>query len=378
LKPRHFLKPGAIYHLKDILREINPRHIFLVSGKNSYLASGADRFLKPILKNYPCTRFYDFETNPDAEDVKIAREQFLQKQYDLIIAVGGGSVLDMAKLIKYSLINKFSFLDYRPQEELVNSKNIPLIAIPTTSGSGSEATQFAVLYINGVKHSIEDRRLVPEIAIIDPDLTFSLPARLTAMTGMDALCQAVESYWSVNSTAGSKNYAREAIQLILPSIEQAVHKPSPTTRFAMSKSSYLAGKAINISKTTAPHALSYYLTSRLGIPHGQAVSLTLGEFFIFNDAVSDNDIMDSRGVEYVKKSMKELFKLLKAENAMAAAGYITNFMENIGLQTKLTQLVSKEKINLDVWSENINYERLSNNPRKMTKQQCKSILNKVL
>jgi alcohol dehydrogenase class IV len=378
LKPRHFLKPDALSHLKDVLCEINPSHIFLVSGKNSYYSSGAERFLKPVLKNYTCTRYHDFKTNPDAEDVKMALEHFQRERHDLIIAIGGGSVLDMAKIIKYSLTNKLSFLDFRSHTDPVNTQNIPLIAIPTTAGSGSEATQFAVLYINGVKHSIEDRCILPEIAIIDPDLTLSLPAGLTAVTGMDALCQAVESYWSVNSTIESKNYAREAIQLILPSIEQAVHEPSPAVRIAMSRSSYLAGKAINISKTTAPHALSYYMTSKLGIPHGQAVSLTLGEFFIYNHGVSNKDISDNRGVSYVKKSMKELFELLQVKNAIAAAKYISNLMIKIGLSNKLTELVSGKQIEIDEWIEDINYERLTNNPRKITKQQCKSILQKIL
>jgi alcohol dehydrogenase class IV len=120
------------------------------------------------------------------------------------------------------------------------------------------------------------------------------------------------------------------------------------------------------------------MTSKLGIPHGQAVSLTLGEFFIYNHGVSNKDISDNRGVSYVKKSMKELFELLQVKNAIAAAKYISNLMIKIGLSNKLTELVSGEQIEIDEWIEDINYERLTNNPRKITKQQCKSILQKIL
>ncbi len=378
MKPLLYLKSGAIYKLKDILSEINPKKIFLVTGKNSYRSSNVNEPVNSILKKYSFTQYYDFDTNPNSKDVKKAFEYFKRENYDLIIAIGGGSVLDMAKIIKFSIINNLPFIDFKEKSTSEKYINIPLIAIPTTAGSGSEATQFAVLYINGVKHSIEDRHILPEIAIIDPNLTHSLPARLTAISGMDALCQAIESFWSVNSNNESKKYARDAIKFILTNIEKAVNQPSPEVRLAMSEASLLAGKAINISKTTAPHALSYYMTSKLGIPHGHAVSLTLGQFFIFNNDVSENDVADNRGVAYVRNNLNELFKCLDVENAPGAAALISTIMTNIGLQTKLTELVPEEEINLDAMIENINYERLTNNPRKITKQQCKRILNKIV
>jgi alcohol dehydrogenase class IV len=294
------------------------------------------------------------------------------------LAVGGGSVLDMAKIIKYSILKSLPFTVDKEESEQEKMENIPLIAIPTTAGSGSEVTQFAVLYVNGVKHSIEDNQILPEIVIIDSNLTYSLPARLTAISGMDALCQAIESYWSVNSNTKSKQYAQEAINLALSHIERAVHNPTPAARLAMSKASMLAGKAINISKTTAPHALSYYMTSKLGVPHGHAVSFTLGQFLIFNNEVTDNDISDKRGVKHVKNTMKELFTLMGSENSLDAAEFISKLMKNIGLQTKLKELVVEERINLDEMLDYINYERLNNNPRKISKQQCKNILTKIL
>ncbi len=112
------------------------------------------------------------------------------------------------------------------------------------------------------------------MAIVDPALTRSLPPLVAAASGMDALSQAIESYWCVNSTDESKDFAREAIGRIVPHIREAVHAASDEPRLAVAQGAHLSGKAINITRTTAPHALSYALTSRFGVPHGQAVSLT--------------------------------------------------------------------------------------------------------
>src|SRR5207248_4789041 len=125
------------------------------------------------------------------------------------------------------------------------------------------------------KYSVCHEFLLPDIAIVDPILTHKMSPRLTAITGMDALSQAIESYWSIHSTEESKGYAREAIRIIVDQLPKAVNEPTNDSRLAMARASHLAGKAINVTRTTAPHALSYALTSRFGVPHGQAVSLTL-------------------------------------------------------------------------------------------------------
>src|SRR5262249_51347864 len=141
------------------------------------------------------------------------------------------------------------------------NRGLPLVAIPTTAGSGSEATPFAVLYVGHVKHSIAGPAMLPDVAIVDPSLTDSMSPALTAVTGMDAFSQAVESYWCIHSTERSKAYARRAIALVLEHLEVAVTAPREENRRAMSKAAHLAGRAIAITKTTGAHALSYPLTS---------------------------------------------------------------------------------------------------------------------
>src|SRR3989344_6711008 len=238
----------AIQNLETILKKYSVARIFLVTGKKSFAACGAEAIMQPVLSSYDTARFCDFEENPRIEDVMRGIEQFKKQRCDAVIAVGGGSAIDMAKLITIFAEQDGSIEDYIMGQKKVAEKTRPLIAIPTTSGTGSESTHFAVIYKGKIKHSFAHKSLVPDVAIVDPQFTLTLPPYLTATTGMDALSQAIESYWSIHSTDESKGYAREALVLVLAAFHDAVNNPSQEAREKMSKAAHLAGKAINISK----------------------------------------------------------------------------------------------------------------------------------
>ena len=259
-------------------------------------------------------------------------------------------------------------------EKEITKKGNNLIAIPTTSGSGSEATHFAVIYIDKKKFSLSHEFILPICSIVDSELTKNLPKEIAASSGMDALCQSIESYWAVNSSDISKEYARDAIKLIIENLENYVNENNEENREIMAKASHLAGKAINISKTTAAHAISYGFTSYLGIQHGHAVSLTLPYFIKFNNEISEESNNDKRGVEYVKNTMKELFDLLSVKTSMEAQKKIINLMQRIGLKTELSE--SADKINLILNS--VSLERLENNPRKVKREDLMEILKNIL
>ena len=192
--------------------------------------------------------------------------------------------------------------------------------------------------------------------------TLTLFKEITAVTGMDAFGQAIEAYWSVNSTVESRRYSEEAIRLILPNLKLAVNQPTPKARVAMMKAANLAGKAINIAQTTAPHALSYTLTSSFRIPHGHAVALTLGQAFEYNGAVTREDCNDGRGVDYVIEMMNNLILILGCRTATEVKNKIKELMCSIGLETNLFKLGVKEK-DLPKIIDTVNLERLKNNPR---------------
>ncbi|MDO8676875.1 MAG: phosphonoacetaldehyde reductase [Candidatus Azambacteria bacterium] len=355
---------SATERLKKFLEKNRIRRLFLVTGGKSFISSGAEKMFKKLLSSYEVTRFSDFSPNPKLEDVERGIGIFRKKKYDIVVAIGGGSVIDMAKLISILSVQDGLPIDYISGRKKITKNGKLLIAIPTTAGSGSEATHFAVIYADGKKYSVAHEYMLTAMAIVEPLLTMNMPPRLAAASGMDALSQAIESYWCVNATDASKRFAERAIRLIMDNLVQSVKKPTLESRSAMAQASHLAGKAINITKTTAPHAISYFFTSNFGIPHGHAVALTLGKIFVYNSYTNS-------------KTMAELTRMLGVTNAGAASRKIAGIMKQIGLETKLHKFgVRRSDIGSAV--KNVNVERLKNNPRKITEKNLREILLSIL
>lgn len=355
---------SAPERLRKFLEENKIRRIFLITGGKSYASSGAGLMFHKILSSYEVKKFSDFSANPKLEDVERGISIFRKKKYDIVVAIGGGSVIDMAKLINILSAQNGPPIDYVRSKKIIRKLGKPLVAVPTTAGSGSEATHFAAVYAGGKKYSVAHNAILPTLAIIEPALTMNMPARLAAASGMDALSQAIESYWCVNATDESKRLAGRAVRLILNNLVQSVKKPTLESRSAMALGSHLAGKAINITKTTAPHAISYFFTSNFGIPHGHAVALTLGKIFVYNSRAN-------------KQTMAELMRLLEVINAPAASRKITSIMKQIGLETRLNKF-GVQKSDIDLAVKSVNAERLRNNPRKMTEKDIGKILTSIL
>lgn len=369
---------NSINNLKNVLSKHNPKNIFLVTGKASYEKSGAKSIIEEFLKDYNVTHFCDFETNPKLEDIEKGLKLFKEKKCNFVVAVGGGTVMDIAKSVNILAANSGSPVEYVKGIKKIQNKGKTLVAIPTTSGSGSEATRFAVVYIDKTKYSLEHEFMLPDYAIVDPQFTMTLPKGITASTGMDALSQAIESYWCVNSTDESKAYAREAVRLVISNLSNAVNKPSRTSRELMAKAAHLAGKAINITRSTAPHAISYPITSYFNVPHGHAVALTLSSILLYNSHVTEEDLLDKRGVDYVKKVINEIAKLLGAKTSEEASEKITALMKELGLSTRLSELGIDTDDKIEIIIKNgFNPERVRNNPRKLTEEALRRILEEI-
>ena len=363
--------------LRKFLEDNKVRRIFLVTGGKSYASSGAERMFGEVLSRYQAARFNDFSPNPKLEDVERGIKVFREGKCDAVVAVGGGSTIDMAKLINIFSAQKGAPVDYIRGKKSIKRPGKALLAVPTTAGTGSEATHFAVVYVGEEKYSVAHKFMLPSAAIIEPELVMSMPRRLAASSGMDALSQAIESYWCVNATDESKRFAARAIGLILDNFAQSVKNPTLESRAAMMLAAHLAGKAINVTKTTAPHAISYFFTSHFGIPHGHAVALTLGHMFLYNSRVTGKDCADKRGAKYVKKIMDELLDLLGVKNAAAASRKISDIMRQTGLETRLHKL-GIQRSDIDEAVKSVNAERLQNNPRRLDGQPLERILLSIL
>ncbi len=375
----HVGEKSAEVFIRDFLgKEASPGGIFLVSGPHSYVASGAAAFLSPLLAGYSVTMFSEFSPNPQMEELRQALALFRKSGASRIIAIGGGSAMDIGKLVNYFAATHMEPEAYVRGERGAATKVFPLLAVPTTAGSGSEATHFAVLYDGLKKTSVADGKMTPSHVWLNAVFTESLSPYQTACSGFDALAQAIESYWAAASTVESIQDSASAIRLCLEHLEGAVLEPTLVHRTGMLKAANLAGKAINVAKTTAAHALSYAITAQYGLAHGHAVALTLPAVFEANDAVTDADTNDLRGVGHVRTVMKDLCLLLDANSAILAADRLRNIMYRIGLSSawfedhginpmEARALVLKE----------VNQERLGNNPRRFTPETLKQVVASI-
>lgn len=214
--------------------------------------------------------FTKFKANPIYEDVLEAIKVFKDNKCDSIISIGGGSAIDTAKAIKMFLPLDDSKLYLGQEHVYINLKHI---AIPTTAGTGSESTRYAVIYYNGIKQSLTNDSIIPDYIILDGVFLKTLPKNQKVATVFDALCQAIESLWSVNSSEISNVYAKMAISIILVDMDEYINDSKYCDEILLAAN--LAGQAINITQTTAAHALSYKITSEFNIPHGKAVGMCM-------------------------------------------------------------------------------------------------------
>jgi len=375
---QHYQGDDGWAKIAKYLDAISADNVLLVTGNSMYRASGAEQALEPILHEREVTHLTCLHTSPRDEDVRQLLNGIDNKEsYQAIIAVGGGSVIDTAKLLKAFWINPLSLDEYLGSEDNreLRPAALPLIAIPSTAGSGSEATRFAVVYKNKKKYSVEHDDLLPNFSVVIPPLLASVPQHVAASSGMDALCQGIESYWSIHSTEESRELAAQAIRLAWASIEEAVNQRTPQTLDNMAQASHLAGRAIDITRTTAPHAVSYPLTSYFGVTHGHAVGLLTAQFLRYNAAVTKDDCLDSRGTEWVTDRLDEITTMLGADTIDEAADALAEKLSCIGLETSLHKLgIRTEQDIKTIIDHGLNPERVNNNPRLVGADTSKSLI----
>ncbi|MEO1277404.1 MAG: iron-containing alcohol dehydrogenase, partial [Planctomycetota bacterium] len=213
--------------------------------------------------------------NPTMELARSALDASKGWNADGVVAIGGGSCIDLAKALAVGLVHaNETDAVFRGNAEVRAA--LPIIAVPTSAGSGSQATRFGVLYVDGRKRSLDQPDLRPAAAVLDPRFVSVMPAKAAAVSGLDALCQCVESVWACRATDTSKRFAIEGGRLMFENLVKAVRDRDPGALRAVTAGAHLSGSAINLSRTTAAHAYSYALTQRHGIPHGLAVAHALG------------------------------------------------------------------------------------------------------
>ncbi|MFG6340128.1 MAG: phosphonoacetaldehyde reductase [Lachnospiraceae bacterium] len=346
-----------------------PERILLVCGESvSKLKIGKYFETLESRLGIPVVPFHGFTPNPVYESVKQGVHCYREHGCSMIVAAGGGSAMDVAKCIRL-------FAPMNPNENYLRQKvqpsEIPLLVIPTTAGTGSEATHFAVIYFQGEKQSITHEMCLPDAFMLDPSLLDSLPLYQRKATCMDALCHALESCWSVNSTEESKEYAKEAVQLIMEYGNGYLENQGIANE-KMLVAAHLAGKAINITQTTAGHALCYKLTSLYGIAHGHAAALCVREVwrYMLEHLEMCRDI---RGRDYLEHIFAEIACIMRCEDAEGALSCFETmiYRMDLGIEKEHEEICWEELIG------SVNVERLNNNPVTLTEKALDGIYHRI-
>lgn len=350
---------SAYQKIEEILLKNHVKHPFLVCGHSF------DRtFLREYLDELPFSfvKFQAFSPNPKLEEVSAGVELFRKENCDFILSVGGGSAMDTAKSIQL-----FSALPAEEDYIRASYDYTPVrhLAVPTTAGTGSESTRFSVIYVNGEKCSVTHDCIFPAYVVLEPRLLESLPEFQKKATLLDALCQCIEAIWSVNSNEKCRSYAEKGMQLLLENWESYLQGDSRSFEKILLGAN-LSGRAINISQTTAAHAMSYKMTSLYGIPHGYAVALCLPHVWRYllshrAEAVTAPGHLTSAFDFYAQ--------VFRAENAEHAVAVFEDMLQAMRLPKP--ELGAPE--NLKRLTDAVNPERLGNSPVPMNRDAVRKL-----
>ena len=319
----------------------------------------------------PVVRFSDFQPNPLYESVTEGVKVFRSEACDSIMAVGGGSAMDVAKCIKlYAELpgdgRGGAWLAENPEPN-----GIPFLAMPTTAGTGSEATRYAVVYFDGKKQSVTSESFIPETVLMDPGVLKTLPLYQKKATMCDALCHAIESFWSVNSTEESRQYSEEAIRGVLEHMDGYLAN-TETGNAGMLMAAHTAGKAINITQTTAGHAMCYKITSLFGCAHGHAAILC--DRILYPWMIRNTErCIDPRGKDYLNKTLNRIGRALGCETAEEGSGKLAELFTKLDFEIPQATRAQYEELKTSV-----NPVRLKNHPITLDEETINKLYHEIL
>lgn len=339
----------GIDKLQTILNSIGSRKLFMVID-SSYPFLNIRESIDSTSQQK--VTFSDFKPNPLFEDVCKGIDLYVKEKCDSILAVGGGSSIDVAKCIKLAVLAKEGREGLIPplvsKTLVIDGSHIPFTAVPTTAGTGSESTHNAVMYYQGAKQTVTNDGILPDYALLEPGVLSTLPLYQKKCTMMDALCQGIESWWSVNATDESRLYSRKAIELVISNWESYIFHNTPDSASGIMLAANYSGRAINLAQTTAAHAMSYKITSLYGLPHGHAVAVCLPHIW-------DYMLETKPGLPV----FHDISKAMGFESCNDAVSAFRDMMERMELKNPVA---GDRQSELDILSKSVNPVRLKNNP----------------
>lgn len=367
---------GTAGQLPAKAAEYKAKKVFIVTDKGVRAAGLLDRIEKPLNEAGIQTAVYDeVEPDPGLETIHRGAEIFKREKYGLIVGLGGGSPMDTAKGIRILTDNGGHIRDYAGVNKVPGPASVPLITIPTTSGTGSEVTIFAVLsdWENNVKITVTSPYLAADLAIVDPLLTVSGPARITAASGIDALSHAIETYVSNIAQPPADILALRAIEIIGANLRAAVaNGDNLEARTNMSLGSLLSGMAFNNAFLGVTHSIGAALSGHAHVSHGVAIGLLLPYVMEYNAPAR---LEKFRAIAAALG--RDTGGLTLREAAFSAAKAVHELVEDTGLPARLRDLGVEESALAGIAGDAMGHGMVKMNPRKPTQEDVLGILRRA-
>ena len=367
-----YLGVGAVAKLGPEARRLGAWRALIVTDKGVAGAGIVEEARRILAQAEVEAVVYDeTKAEPDFENVDHCLAVARSADVGLLVGLGGGSSLDLAKGVAAMITSPGRLIDYYGVDKLPNPTP-PIIALPTTAGTGSEATPNAIFtdHAEKLKKGVVSPYLLPRVAIVDPALTLTAPLRVTAATGMDALTHAVESYTSRKATVQTELYSLESIRRIAAGLRTAVYDGANLeARREMALGSFLAGVAIANAGTAAVHAMAYPLGGQFGVPHGVSNALLMPYVLEWNV------VADLRKFAVVAEAMGEPVDGLSARDAaQAAVDAIRQLAQDVGIPQRMREVGVPQEAIPGMAAAAVQITRLmDNNPRKLSQEEIQRI-----
>ena len=359
---------GQLSVLATIIGELagNKARVFLVTGRRNLRDQGV---MERVVNSIGPTRLTLFDTVtpfPSPQLVAAALEACRESSSEVVVAIGGGSAIDVGKIVSVLTSHEGTSPEYLSGERQISHGGIPFIAVPTTSGSSSEVTSGAAVWDWEARRAtnLNHPLMFPEVAIVDPELAMSMPSELAAVTGMDAFTSAFESYWSTESEPIADALDLEVIRLFSANLESSCIRGDLESRSWCALAATMSGVAYSNSHPNACHGIGTPLSLFWNVSHGQAVGITLPVLLRWTaPAIADK--------------LPALWDALDVKNLEEASGRIVQIMENCGLKTSLHDLgVTSD--GMDTLLEHTRWDRFRPLPRPMEREELRGILQELM
>jgi alcohol dehydrogenase class IV len=367
--PRAFAGRGAAARLRPTLDDLGATRVLVVHGVGAARRDAVAATIDGIRGGRTVACFAGVTPNPNLRHARAAVAAARMFRPDAVVGIGGGSTLDVAKIAAlFGDDPHGAGLDDPTCLRPPDSRRTSLVLVPTVSGSGSELTRFATIYADGVKRSVDHAAARADVVLVDPDLTATVPVRVGIPAALDALAQAAESYWSVRATPASRSLAHEALRRLAPMLgvlRDTAAFADPGVRAELAIGAAWAGAAIDLTRTTAAHALSYPLTAHRGLAHGTAVALHL-RWLLPHHAHLTDDCRHPGGAAALRSLAADIDTIVRHGCGSPPEALVSDLLAAGGQPGSLAELALRPDVWGPVFDAALASDRAGNNPSVLT------------